>query len=92
MEKYCFSNCGQLKHIDFGTKLKDIGPGTNVFSKCLNLEEIHMPKQIKNITGYSFSFCENLKKITFDADSQLQQIEELAFYGAPINTICLPKS
>lgn len=92
MEKYCFSCCEQLKHVDFGNKLKDIGPGTNIFSKCLSLEEIHIPKQIKNIAGYSFSFCKNLKKITFNTDSQLQQIEELAFYGAPVNTICLPKS
>ena len=92
MEKYCFHHCEQLKYVDFGNKLKNIGPGVNIFSRCLSLEEIHIPKQIKNISDCSFSFCKNLKKITFDADSQLQQIDNSAFYGDPVNTICLPKS
>ena len=88
----CFSHCGQLKHIQFGTGIKQIGPFKRVFSACTSLEEITIPPQIEEIGPSAFSFCLNLRHVHFAADSKLDDIEEMAFYQCPLEYIVLPSS
>lgn len=86
-----FSNCVNLKHIDFGKGLTHIGGsyGTNIFSCCTGIKNIHIPSTIKLIGASAFSNCQ-LDTITLDEGVEV--IDSNAFAGCHIKEITLPKS
>ena len=88
----CFSYCKQLKDIQFGTGIKQIGPSKRVFFACKLLEEITIPPQIEKIGQYAFSFCSNLRHVHFATNAKLNDIEEKAFYRCPLEHVILPPS
>lgn len=58
-----------------------------------NLESIIIPKTIKSINGYAFSFCPNLSKVTFNNSfySELEYINEAAFVDCKkLTSISIP--
>lgn len=63
-----FSNCPNLKHIDFGR----IGLiGERAFENCKKLTNIVFPKTIINIGEDAFLGCTNITKIVFLSDPKL---------------------
>lgn len=86
-----FSNCVNLKRIDFGKGLTHIGGsyGTSVFSYCTGIKNIHIPSTIRLIGALAFSNCQ-LDTITLDEGVEV--IDSNAFTGCHIKEITLPKS
>ena len=86
-----FSNCVNLKRIDFGKGLTHIGGsyGTSVFSYCTGIKNIHIPSTIRLIGASAFSNCQ-LDTITLDEGVEV--IDSNAFAGCHIKEITLPKS
>ena len=80
-----FCYCRNLETVRFeaDSKVKVIEGGwygasgipTGVFQNCSNLKEINIPASVKTIKGGAFSRCELLKKVTFDKNSNLEELE-----------------
>jgi hypothetical protein len=62
------------------------------FSNCISLTSVSFPASLVVIRERAFRYCENLREVTFAADSKLQYIGEQAFLGCPLNRILLPAS
>ena len=62
IEKYAFYQCGKLKKVSFqeGSKLEEIGDSG--FART-NLEEITLPRTLKEIGWDAFNNCKHLKTI-----------------------------
>ena len=85
------------------TKIAD-----NAFSENANIYSVTIPASVKTIGEYAFYKCDNLTTLTFDNDSQLEQVGSYAFaneigddagnqslnkiIGNKITSIQLPKS
>lgn len=50
-----------------------------MFNHCDWLKEIVIPKNIKKICQHSFGGCENLKQVSFEKDSELEELEPASF-------------
>ena len=61
------------------------------FKDCA-LESIALPRTLRAIGDGAFMNCENLKSITLDADSALEEIGFMAFYGSGLETFTAPPS
>ena len=55
--------------------------GDNAFNNCTGLIEIRISKEIYSIGFGAFAGCNNLKKVSFEADSCLRIIDDCAFCG-----------
>ena len=55
-----------------------------------DIREILIPSNIKIISSYAFDNCNNLEKVEFQENSNLQVIEEHAFAGSCIDKIYFP--
>lgn len=85
-----FCYCRNLETVRFeaDSKVKVIEGGwygasgipTGVFQNCSNLKEINIPASVKTIKGGAFSGCELLKKVTFDKNSNLEELEGVYDY------------
>ena len=86
-----FKNCKQLKSVDFGTGIENIGIGPSefIFDGCDSLKEITFPSQVKTIGEEAFSGCE-LEKIYFNEG--ITQIYDMAFDSAKLDTVSFPSS
>lgn len=56
------------------------------------LESINIPKSVKKIARNCFSYCKNLKAVTFSCNGELEIIEKNAFMNTAIQTISIPPS
>ena len=71
-----------------GQQLKEIG--RYAFSST-NLTEVQIPASVQTIRKEAFSWCENLKKVTFAAGSQLRVLGDKVFNGCNKFILILPE-
>ena len=65
----------------------------HAFQSARNLTSMHFPAKVTRINAEAFRDVENLKTITFDANSNLQEIEYHAFrWCHSLKEVSLPKS
>lgn len=87
-----FNACYNLKHVDFGHGIKELGFGifyNDTFEDCIELRFISIPPQVKKI-GVSFFANSGLTKV--ELNEGLEEIEYNAFSRCPLSKISLPKS
>lgn len=92
LEDDVFNGCQNLKTIDFGHGITDIGQNgrQEMFYGCA-VEKIVFPKQVKSIGINAFMNCQKLKEVVFNEG--LETIAAGAFRGCPnLSNINLPKS
>lgn len=88
-----FECCYFLEEVDFyhhsySPRLRKIGCGA--FGDCENLSIIVLPEGLEIIDTQAFSLCRSLRVIILP--KSLQEIGNLAFQGAPLQSITLPKN
>lgn len=59
---------------------------------CQNLTNISIPSKVKNIGFGVFVYMQNLSSVTFEENSELEEIGGMAFAISGIESIILPKS
>ena len=65
----------------------------HAFQGAKNLTTMHIPAKVQRINAEAFRDVQNLKTITFDPNSQLQEIEYYAFrWCSSLKEVTLPKS
>lgn len=64
---------------------------SNTFA-CRNIEEATIPSNIKIISSFAFCSYKELETVEFEANSELQIIDEIAFKCSRIKEIKIPKS
>ena len=65
----------------------------HAFQGAKNLTSMHIPAKVQRINAEAFRDVQNLKTITFDPNSQLQEIEYYAFrWCSSLKEVTLPKS
>lgn len=92
LEKSLFQGCKNLTSVTFAetSQLKKIGE--NVFSGCVNLQQIKMPNSLTCLGEGAFSKC-GLTNIDFSTPSNVTNIEDRAFAGCSnLTSIALPDS
>lgn len=106
-----FSYCRNLETVSFDpdSKVEIIEGGwqgfsstpTGVFAYCNKLKEINIPASVKIIKGGAFYGCELLTKVTFNENSNLEELEgDYDYYGnrgafadcTSLTTILIPKN
>ena len=82
-----------------GTKIsipETIGGSTVTRMSCTytdsELEEVEFPASLKYFTGNGFMDCENLRTVTFAANSSIANIPSMAFRGTKLSSITIPAS
>lgn len=60
-----FAGCVNLKKVKLPNKLTHF---SNTFHNCKSLKNITLPKSLKKLPCYLFSYCESLKTVTFKND------------------------
>lgn len=58
-----FSDCGNLKSVEFGENSQLTSIGGYAFYKCVLLTNIEMPERVKNIGSNAFCGCTGLNRI-----------------------------
>lgn len=92
LQKEAFYGCENLKEIDFGNGIEQIGVdgSQHIFSRC-SVEKLIFPSQVKEIGINAFYSCGELKEIIFDEG--LKYIREGAFKNCPkLVEVNLPES
>ena len=92
LQNEAFYGCENLKEIDFGNGIEQIGGAENkhIFSGC-PVEKLIFPPQVKEIGINAFYACCELQEIIFEEG--LKYIREGAFKNCPkLTKIRLPKS
>ena len=86
-----FSNCSNLKEIQFPEKLQYIR--SNAFNYCPQLNNLKFPSTLYTIDSYAFNGCSNLAIIDLSACNLLNSISEYAFANcSALTTLNLPVS
>ena len=83
---YSFSNCRNLKVVEFerGSQLRAID--SDVFRFSQNLEAvINIPNSVESIGNRCFFGCRNLSEITFEERSNVKSVGRYAFVATPID-------
>jgi hypothetical protein len=99
LTKRSFRRAADLEVLEFesGSKLRELP--TNAFYSCKSLRSICIPRSV--VVIHSYAFCDPhrysrplpLETITFERDSQLEEIESFAFFGChSLRSICVPAS
>lgn len=92
LQNEAFYGCENLKEIDFGNGIEQIGGAENkhIFSGC-PVEKLIFPSQVKEIGISAFYSCGELKEIIFEEG--LKYIREGAFKNCPkLTEVNLPES
>lgn len=92
LQNEAFYECENLKEIDFGNGIEQIGGAENkhIFSGC-PVEKLIFPPQVKEIGISAFYSCGELKEIIFEEG--LKYIREGAFKNCPkLTEVNLPES
>ena len=104
-----FYKCKFLKNVSFNTTVAlTLGAGASseeegVFSGCVDLEAVALPKTLTSIGRYAFYGCASLENVTFgtttyndgvwSVDSNLTAIKDYAFYGCTsLESIVIPNT
>jgi len=66
--------------------------GGDAFSGFENLESITIPASVTRINDWAFSFCTNLKSVTFAEDSRLESIGGAFLECTSLESITIPAS
>ena len=83
------NNGSSIIHIKAGTRLI----AEQVFENRKDIEEIYIPKSVETICSKAFFLCSNLRKVDFEDDIKLKEINYFTFVGCPkIENIDLPDS
>lgn len=98
-----FRNCTALSNVTFeagGTAALTIANGNTsttsahatagAFRGCTGLESIVLPARLSLLGAYAFADCTNLANITFEEDSTLKEIGNLAFWNCAISEFVVP--
>lgn len=84
------SDCPNLTRVTLNAGLKTIG-GYAFYNS--GLTAITIPKTVTTLTGGTFSQCSDLKTVTFEADSQLTELNDSTFENCPtLTAFTVPKS
>lgn len=92
LQKEAFYGCENLKEIDFGNGIEQIGGdgSQHIFSGC-PIEKLIFPPQVKEIGINAFTSCGRLKEIVFNEG--LKYIRDGAFKNCPkLTEINFPES
>lgn len=90
IDQCTFDTCNNLKQILLDKNLEYIGH--NAFDET-SISCIVIPPKIRIINAETFIYCKNLHHISFDANSQLEMIDNSAFsYCSSLLSIMLPES
>ena len=92
IETRAFAFCKNLKEIDFGNGIEQIGGAENkhIFSGC-PVEKLIFPPQVKEIGINAFCLCGELKEVVFNEG--LEYIRDGAFKNCPkLTEIRFPES
>ncbi|KAK8845126.1 hypothetical protein M9Y10_021307 [Tritrichomonas musculus] len=85
-----------FKYIDDKFIVGKNNPKSDIFDVLLfvrhDVEEVTVPLQIRRIASFAFGDCFNLKKIDFLNESQLELIENDAFYDCNVKSLTIPAS
>jgi len=87
IEGSVFTESG-IREINLSKSLNAIP--TSTFWGCNNLSNITIPEGVVKIEGFAFADCKNLKEITLP--SSLKFIGPLAFHGAGLKKLLIPKN
>ena len=100
LKEKAFYGCENLKKIDFGDGITNIGDKvaptygdkeTLVFDMCNSLTTIKFPKQVTGIGDWAFCRCKNLEKVIFS--EELRFIHQGAFWQCTkLKDVTLPDS
>lgn len=85
-----FDECRNLTSLVIPEGVTEIG--VNAFRQCMNLEGITFPKNLYSIRYGAFYNCKKLTVLNLSNLSQLQEIEESAFYGSGVTSIEFPSN
>lgn len=85
-----FIHCINLKQIDFGRGIKEIGK--TAFEWCSALTVLKLPPQIKKICEYAFKNCINLKKVILNDGLKMIDCGVFDTHSASMESVKLPKS
>ena len=80
------------KVTDSGNEYTVTGIFGNAFCYNENIPYVRIPATVKNIGDCAFSNCINLTSVTFEGESQLEQIGYSAFNNTGLKTIDIPAS
>lgn len=91
---YAFENCPNLKKINFGNGIEEIGKyggfsNTSILHRCEKLTKIVMPKQVKRIGDGAFA-ASDIKSIQLNEG--VEKIGTLAFMNSEIHEIKVPRT
>ncbi len=81
----------EMEYPDYGV-LPVRGISGSAFLNAENLTEVTIPATVRWINDRAFSGLSNLRKVTFAQDSELQSIDEFAFYRTGLSDIVLPEN
>jgi serine/threonine protein kinase len=81
IDKYCFWDCVNLRHIEFAPhcRLKIIGD--HAFAQT-SLRRVAIPRNVEVIERHAFALCKELAAVVFESGSKIQSIAEEAFTGS----------
>ena len=83
------NNGSSIIHIKAGTRLI----AEQVFENRKDIEEVYIPKSVETICAEAFFQCSNLRKVDFEDDIKLKEINYFTFVGcSKIENIDLPDS
>ena len=66
------------------------GIGESAFFNNTFVTSVSIPATMKTIGNEAFKNCSNLTSLTFEGESQLEQIGDYAFYNTGLTTISIP--
>lgn len=85
---YVFNDCIALSNVTLPSKLEKIGH--TAFSKTA-IKEITIPASVTEISSSAFSYCTNLRKVTFQC-TELVELPSCLFEGCSnLKTVILPE-
>ncbi len=84
-----FAECEALTSITLPESLTTLGE--RVFAGS-GLTSIVIPKNVTNISGHAFYYCDSLESVTFEENSSVTLIDDYAFQNSGLTSIVIPQS